>query len=223
MNVPTATTVRQPARGGGTKNTSGRATKMKRIARNSSGGTSARPSSITTKLAPQISMTRTASMLCLGDMVPVSPRSTMKHQRWSLTRNSVQLLHDRPRRAACTDRRTRSRQHRGRGVGARLHPLGGLAADQEARAAEPVADAGARRSQRHPHRARPVARRAGCAPARRSREGREPRGRRRRGAAWHVPHRVVLDGVARHRGAPVGAGAVDRARSRRHGARGRSA
>ncbi len=81
MKAPTATTVRQAAAGRGTKNTSGTATRVNRIATSRSGGTPARPLSITTKLTPQTTATRTASELCLGVTPSRVATDSMKHQR----------------------------------------------------------------------------------------------------------------------------------------------
>jgi hypothetical protein len=86
MNVPIAITICHDAWGRGTKNTSGNATSTNRIARNSSGGTSSRPSSMTTKLSPQISITRIARRLCLRDMTPSLPDPLVKHQQRCVTR-----------------------------------------------------------------------------------------------------------------------------------------
>jgi len=70
MNEPTATTFRQSVAGRGTKNTAGNTTSRNRSETSSSGGIPARPSSMTTKLMPHTTATRTASPLCRPDMLP---------------------------------------------------------------------------------------------------------------------------------------------------------
>ncbi len=82
MNTPTARMLRHGALGRGMKKIAGSTTAVKRIATKSSGGTSAMPQSMTTKLKPQMVATRAArresrvfTVLSLGD-------PSMKHQRF---------------------------------------------------------------------------------------------------------------------------------------------
>ena len=60
MNAPIVTTSRHGMAGLGTRKIAGISTTTKRIATNSVGGMSPRPSSMTTKLAPQMTVTSTA-------------------------------------------------------------------------------------------------------------------------------------------------------------------
>jgi hypothetical protein len=81
MNTPTARMLRHGAFGRGMKKMAGSTTAVNRMATKSSGGTSAMPQSMTTKLKPQMVATRAARsesrVFTRRSLVP----SRMKHQQ----------------------------------------------------------------------------------------------------------------------------------------------
>ena len=116
----------------------------------------------------------------------------------------VAFLHDRPGRPAVADGRRRAWDGRRRGRVARLHAVGGVAADQATRAHPGPGPAGAGRQGSGPHRAGPTAGRRGTPAAGRARGGRVAPGQQRGQAARDDPDGRSCHGDPRDRGSGAG-------------------